>query len=166
MSKQSENDQGSSTRFSQDVSRRDVLGLAARWAAFVTGVVAVLGMLHLPISRVFPEKSSRFKIGKPSRYAPGSVRFISERRAFVFASESGFYTISAVCTHLGCVVQRADKTGEFLCACHGTLFSPDGELVSGPAPKGLLWLKMSLSPEGDLVIDERKTVPPGTRFVV
>lgn len=166
MSNQSELNETPSERSAHEISRRDFLGLTAKWSAIVTWVMVLLGMLHLPIPGVFPEKSSRFKIGKPTRYPPGSVTFMPERRVYLFSTERGFHAISAVCTHLGCVVHRASETGEFLCSCHGSKFSSDGGLLVGPAPKGLTWLRMSLSPEGELVIDERKTVDPDTPFAV
>lgn len=44
---------------------------------------------------------------------------------------------SAVCTHLGCIVQwEKDKQG-FLCPCHAGHYSADGAVLSGPPPKPL-----------------------------
>jgi menaquinol-cytochrome c reductase iron-sulfur subunit len=41
------------------------------------------------------------------------------------------------CTHLGCAYHWEDKQREFLCPCHTSLFSIDGQVTSGPAPRPL-----------------------------
>jgi menaquinol-cytochrome c reductase iron-sulfur subunit len=41
------------------------------------------------------------------------------------------------CTHLGCAYHWEDGKNEFLCPCHNSLFSVDGKVVSGPAPRPL-----------------------------
>lgn len=48
-----------------------------------------------------------------------------------------FIALSAVCTHLGCIVKWVDDEGEFLCPCHGGKFSASGQVLAGPPPKAL-----------------------------
>ncbi|WP_354384231.1 FAD-dependent oxidoreductase [Streptomyces sp. PvR034] len=45
----------------------------------------------------------------------------------------GLHAVSAVCTHLGCLVafNNAERTWE--CPCHGSRFGIDGEILQGPA---------------------------------
>ena len=45
--------------------------------------------------------------------------------------------LSAVCTHLGCIVQWEKEKQDFLCPCHGGRFTPEGAVISGPPPKSL-----------------------------
>lgn len=47
------------------------------------------------------------------------------------------HAVSAVCTHLGCIVafNNAERTWE--CPCHGSRFGVDGEVVQGPALRPL-----------------------------
>lgn len=45
--------------------------------------------------------------------------------------------LSAVCTHLGCIVQWQKEKQDFLCPCHGGHFSAEGAVLSGPPPKPL-----------------------------
>jgi cytochrome b6-f complex iron-sulfur subunit len=49
----------------------------------------------------------------------------------------GLAAFSAVCTHLGCVVQWQKGQDRFLCPCHGGLFSAQGTVLGGPPPKPL-----------------------------
>jgi menaquinol-cytochrome c reductase iron-sulfur subunit len=41
------------------------------------------------------------------------------------------------CTHLGCAYHWDDGKNEFICPCHNSLFSLDGKVISGPAPRPL-----------------------------
>ena len=41
------------------------------------------------------------------------------------------------CTHLGCAYHWEDSKKEFLCPCHTSVFSIDGKVISGPAPRPL-----------------------------
>jgi Rieske Fe-S protein len=41
------------------------------------------------------------------------------------------------CTHLGCAYHWEEGKNEFVCPCHNSLFSRDGKVLSGPAPRGL-----------------------------
>ncbi len=41
------------------------------------------------------------------------------------------------CTHLGCAYHWEEGKDEFLCPCHTSLFSINGKVISGPAPRPL-----------------------------
>jgi menaquinol-cytochrome c reductase iron-sulfur subunit len=41
------------------------------------------------------------------------------------------------CTHLGCAYHWDAPKKQFLCPCHTSVFSIDGKVVSGPAPRPL-----------------------------
>lgn len=62
-------------------------------------------------------------------------------------SPGNFVALSAVCTHLGCVVAWQEQAGEFLCPCHGGRFSAEGQVLGGPPPKPLEALVVQL--DGD-----------------
>jgi len=140
---------------------------------FATGtasiVAGVLGFLGATARFLFPnvlyEPPSRFPVGLPRDFPPGSARFLPERRLFVFNTSQGFYAISSICTHLGCNVRHEQDRG-FACPCHGSAFDRLGRVASGPAPRRLAWFGLSLSPRGELVVDEQRIVDPEYRFKV
>jgi menaquinol-cytochrome c reductase iron-sulfur subunit len=41
------------------------------------------------------------------------------------------------CTHLGCAYHWSEQTNQFHCPCHTSAFSPEGEVLDGPAPRPL-----------------------------
>lgn len=53
------------------------------------------------------------------------------------APGGGFVAFSAVCTHLGCIVQWQKERQQFLCPCHAGLYSVEGAVIAGPPPKPL-----------------------------
>ena len=54
-------------------------------------------------------------------------------------SEQKLEALSATCPHLGCAVGWDPSTNNFLCPCHNSRWSDDGQLVAntGPAKRGL-----------------------------
>jgi menaquinol-cytochrome c reductase iron-sulfur subunit len=63
---------------------------------------------------------------------------------------NGVEVLTAVCPHLGCTVQWSEKTRQFLCPCHGSVFSPDGARIAGPTPRGMDTLPIEIR-HGDLM---------------
>jgi Rieske Fe-S protein len=116
-------------------------------------------MLRLPKPRVLPDVSGLLRLGSQSKYPPGTVTVLPEHEVCVFGTGDGVAVMSLVCTHLGCIVKRTE-TG-FDCPCHGSKFGPNGELVSGPAPRSLPWWAVSEAPDGTILVDLAKEVAAG-----
>lgn len=154
-----------SERFRPEVPRRDFLGLAALWSFLSTGVVMLAGALRLPMPSVFPETGSKFRIGPPDRFPPGSAVKLAERNVLVLRDERGFRALSLICTHLGCITSR-EPGGDFVCPCHGSRFDGEGHVTKGPAPSRLRYLEVSRAPSGDLMVDRDRPVDPERRLTV
>lgn len=45
--------------------------------------------------------------------------------------------LSPICPHLGCPVNWNASKGQYACPCHASFFDKDGNVLSGPAPRGL-----------------------------
>ncbi|MEV6782344.1 FAD-dependent oxidoreductase [Streptomyces sp. NPDC051098] len=72
--------------------------------------------------------------------APGSgaVVRIGGKHCAVYRDESGeVRSLSARCTHLGCLVQFNDAERTWECPCHGSRFATDGSVLHGPATRPL-----------------------------
>ena len=72
--------------------------------------------------------------------APGEGRIVGAglgQRA-VYRDEQGeLQAMSARCTHLGCIVNWNSGEGTWDCPCHGSRFAPHGDVIMGPAVRGL-----------------------------
>lgn len=145
--------------------RRDFLAGAARWTTAGAIALAAVGISRMPKAAVLPGPSSQVKIGPPEVYPVSNepVR-VPGFNLFVLHDADGFSVISAICSHLGCIV--ASTPEGFECPCHGSRFSPDGRVTQGPAPSPLTWYEVGQGPDGTLVVDTRKTVAVGTRFQI
>lgn len=72
--------------------------------------------------------------------APGTgaiVRIGGRRRAVYRAVDGSLHTVSARCTHLGCLVAFNEAETAWECPCHGSRFDVDGSVLQGPAVRPL-----------------------------
>lgn len=143
-------------------TRRGFLSLLLGWSAFLLSMASSsAAALRFLVPNVLYEPPSRFKIGRPRDYPSGMVVKNDEQRLFIIHSNGGFQALSAICPHLGCVVNWDAGRSLYLCPCHGSKFNTKGEVMAGPAPKPLEWYKIALSEEGYLVVDKRDIVDTG-----
>jgi glycine/D-amino acid oxidase-like deaminating enzyme/nitrite reductase/ring-hydroxylating ferredoxin subunit len=70
----------------------------------------------------------------------GEGKIIEQNGELVAASrdEEGLLKlVSAVCTHMGCLVDWNEAESTWDCPCHGSRFKPDGSVIGGPAESPL-----------------------------
>ena len=58
-------------------------------------------------------------------------------RVFIVSSSDTITVLSAVCSHLGCLVNYRKESKEFVCPCHGGKYDIAGKNISGPPPAPL-----------------------------
>jgi cytochrome b6-f complex iron-sulfur subunit len=61
--------------------------------------------------------------------------------------------VSAVCTHLGCLVHWEESMNLILCPCHGARYKQTGEIITGPQPKPLKQYKATVKND-DLIVSK------------
>ena len=68
----------------------------------------------------------------------GWRKMSSEKAVYVVAGSNGkLRVLSPICPHLGCSVGWNDQRSQFVCPCHGGVFTANGSRVSGPPPRSL-----------------------------
>ncbi|MGZ9097574.1 MAG: FAD-dependent oxidoreductase [Micavibrio sp.] len=84
---------------------------------------------------VAPSEAARIE---DIRAGEGAIMRRGISKIAVHRDEAGVvHQCSAVCTHLGCVVQWNGAEKSWDCPCHGSRFDVSGHILNGPAVKGL-----------------------------
>ncbi len=136
----------------EEVERRRFLTLLGSGALSLAGLGTVIVGVRYLEPDVLYEEDGRFEVGKPETIPPGTVLVSAARKVFVIHGSRGFYALSAVCTHLGCVTRHDSSRDRIVCPCHGSSFDLTGRVVEGPARSRLRRLQLTLQ-RGVLVVD-------------
>ena len=120
------------------------------------GLLGFLGAMRL----IYPDTArsgNTFKIGKADDFPLHTFTLAKNKNIYVFRNRTSVKVVSARCTHLGCILQKADHG--FRCPCHGSNYDKKGFVLSGPAPRQLDWLKIEFAHDGQLMVLPNKRVP-------
>jgi menaquinol-cytochrome c reductase iron-sulfur subunit len=158
-----------STAGTEIESRRSFLGVLLG-----LGSVFVSGLLSVPLIRfaLFPMLRQTTElmpspVGELSEFSPltepimrtiqiqqvdGWRKSISEKAVYVTNDSQGkLCVLSSICPHLGCTVPWNEGRKQFVCPCHGAVYSVDGSRVSGPSRRGMDVLATSVE-NGKLLV--------------
>ena len=145
------------------LNRRAWMGLA--WGAFSAASAAALaatGRFMFP--NVLNEPPQQFKAGFPNEYGTGVDERWKEKFGIwlvrtpedIEQHVSGFYALLTVCTHLGCTPNYLSAENKFKCPCHGSGYRLTGVNFEGPAPRPLERARVSLSDDGQILVDKSR----------
>ena len=131
-----------------DISRRDFLKSTRDGFLYLSGALALGGLLRFLSYQTEPAPQTEFDLGPATNFPLNSRTLLAEIPAVLLHTESGFSALSLVCTHLGCTVEQ--KTDGFTCPCHGSRYTKDGKVTRGPAEQPLRILRVEVTNTGTL----------------
>ena len=143
-----------------EITRRDFLNEITLGALGIAGLGSVAVTYQFFSPNVLFEPPTTFRAGNPDLYPLHSVTFLQDQQVYIVRMPEGFYAVSAVCTHLGCVTQWKPDTEMIACPCHGSKFKSDGTKIEGPAPRPLPHFAISLTADGELLVDKLQNIKP------
>ena len=130
----------------QIVDRRRVLQLIMSGASL--GTAALLGLPAVSYLRTLEEpEGSREVDFNPAALGlwDSKLLILRGRPVSVVKTQDGYSAVSAVCTHLGCIVKWKKGRRQFFCPCHGGRFDVHGRVLGGPARRPLAPLEVEVS---------------------
>jgi len=125
------------------------------WATVAGSLITFFLMfVRFFLPRSILEPSPTFRIGSPNDYALGvDTKWQQQYRIWVTRTSDRLFVIYAVCTHLGCTPDWKASENKFKCPCHGSGYDSEGINFEGPAPRPMDRAKVTLDPEGQIVVD-------------
>jgi cytochrome b6-f complex iron-sulfur subunit len=122
------------------VSRRRFLSYLLSFS-----ILATLGGVLAPIISYLWPSYSHASGGRRDPVQIGTIAdFPVGKGKVVPVSQGGIRAFSAICTHLGCIVEWDQSRHLIVCPCHDAHFNAvNGAVVSGPPPSPLTQLKVS-----------------------
>jgi cytochrome b6-f complex iron-sulfur subunit len=102
-------------------------------------VTPIVGFL-IPPKAASAGNGGRILVGTTADIPPGSAKVVAmgSSPVIVTNTEAGVKAFSAVCTHLGCIVEYDDTIKQIVCPCHGGHFNAtNGAVLAGPPPNPL-----------------------------
>ena len=109
---------------------------AGLWGAgLVAGVFA-----YLKPPRRTQSSAQAVDIGPLDDLSPGQGRLVTGTHQpfwVILAPNGEVVALPAICTHLHCILEWDEATGRLICPCHLGAFDLNGNVLSGPPPRPL-----------------------------
>ena len=133
-----------------------VIGVFSGLIGLVLGipfVAAIIGSSRRAAGRTFSDVAAldSLPVGKPVdlTFAALTADAFIQRELMhhiwaVRTSASEVTVYSPICPHLGCSYDWDPRTSRFMCPCHGSVYTLDGRVVAGPAPRPLDTLPLEI----------------------
>ena len=125
-----------------------------------SAIATAVGVLTPIIAYLWPPKQAAGASGSRGAVAStadlpagaGAVFSVGNKPVIVINTPDGYSALSAVCTHLGCIVFWNEQKQVIACPCHDAYFSTNGAVISGPPPAPLPAYRVRV--EGDQIYVE------------
>jgi cytochrome b6-f complex iron-sulfur subunit len=142
-------------------NRRGLIALLGWGTIALVSLQAVVAFLIYFWPRKMGTFGSKVSVGSPNDFKVGDVKYFVEGKFYLSRVEEGFMALYQKCPHVGCTVPwrpefTHDKapgvTGLFRCPCHGSTYLRNGQIIFGPAPRPMDYMKIT-NEGGKLVVD-------------
>ena len=133
------------------ISRRDFVKMSARALLGLSAILGLAGLMRYLSYEPDPPPPQRFDLGPTTNYLINTRTVIKDIPVIIIRNQVGeFSALSLICQHLGCTVNST--ADGFLCPCHGSRYSTDGQLLRGPAEKGLKNMKIEIGTDNHVIL--------------
>lgn len=124
----------------KQVPRRSFLDRVIQVCGSIAGIALVgPALVYLwPVTKTGPVKT-REEVGDAASWAAWTSRKVSVagKPVLIVRTDKNFVALSAVCTHLGCLVEFDSAKRNIHCPCHAATFDLNGQVTGGPPPRPL-----------------------------
>lgn len=144
------------------MKRRKFIGKSALGLLSLAGAAVAISYFRQFFPRLAGDRR-RIVLDDPERFPVDTFTFLEEHNLYIYRDHEGLKAVSAVCTHLGCILEKS--LDGFECPCHGSCYSEEGQVISGPAPSDLTWFLISRDASQRIVIYPGKSVPSHEKFL-
>lgn len=133
----------------EGITRREFLANLLVASTFLGAGVSIINAViryAIPPRQAIGGTSDKVEVGLTTDIPDGASKgFVYNSVPCAVINVGGkFKGFSRVCTHLQCAIDWQQSSKTFVCPCHAAVFDANGKVVSGPAPKPLAELKISV----------------------